>query len=491
VVHKKLKPGNEHILWRVVLIALLVCLALATTSCVSRQPGPRAVPSLSAEQWREDLHYLATRLPRIHPNLFLNMTRTEFEHAVAELDEAIPSLSNEEVIVGFARIVAMAGDLHTALSLLQKQSGFFPGSPFRLYWFSDGLRIYKVATGLGALQQHVIGARVVRIGDTSIEDACARIAALISHENNSCLRVYTPHYLASPHILQALKIVPDTGPVYLDLVDSEGTPFRFRYTFTPIGKETDTASPHEGTELASMTPETAPSPVTEETDPASPPESWHDKDFRMGKGTKWITAAASCNVPEPLFWQRKNEDYWFTYLEDSETLYLRYAACVEIKRRFVRDLFACADTHPVERFVIDLRHNRGGVYPTLKRLIANLEQRPHLTRRGRLFVIVDHWSISGAAINAAVLREKLHALIVGEPTGGKPNTYGHARKLRLPNSRLSVECSTKYYEETQETGVTLVPDIPVEFTFDDYVNGRDPALEAVLQHTPEPDTDNQ
>ncbi len=486
---KKLTPGNEHILWRVVLIALLVCLALAATSCISRQPGPRAVPSLSAEEWREDLHYLAMRLPRIHPNLFHNITRTDFEQAVAELDEAIPSLSNEEVIVGIARVVAIAGDSHTALGLLQDRSGFFPGSPFRLYWFSDGLRIYKVAPGFGALQQHVIGARVVRIGDTSIEDACARIGALISHENNSSLRMYTPHYLASPHILHALKITPDASPVYFHLVDAEGTPFKFRYTFTPVGKETDAASAHEGTEPAPMTAETASTPVAEGTDPASPPESWHDKSFRMGKGTKWITAVSSRNAPEPLFWQRKKDDYWFTYLEDSKTLYLRYAACVELKRQFVRDLFACADTHPVRRFVIDLRHNGGGLYPTLKRLIANLERRPHLTQRGRLFVIVDHGSISAAVVNAAILREKLHALIVGEPTAGKPNTFGNAHRFRLPNSRLIVECSTKYFDETQETGVTLLPDIPVEFTFDDYVNGRDPALEAVLQHIPEPDTD--
>lgn len=45
------------------------------------------------------------------------MPRTTFEAAVQDLDRAIPSLTDAQVMVGLARIVALAGDGHTNLWL--------------------------------------------------------------------------------------------------------------------------------------------------------------------------------------------------------------------------------------------------------------------------------------------------------------------------------------------------------------------------------------
>ncbi|HEX4568373.1 MAG TPA: hypothetical protein VH138_17185 [Vicinamibacterales bacterium] len=53
-------------------------------------------------------------------------------------------------------------------------------------------------------------------------------------------------------------------------------------------------------------------------------------------------------------------------------------------------------------------------------------------------------TFSAAIENAMELREKLHATLVGEPTGGRPNIYGNPKTLTLPNSQLKVQysCST-------------------------------------------------
>jgi len=39
----------------------------------------------------------------------------------------------------------------------------------------------------------------------------------------------------------------------------------------------------------------------------------------------------------------------------------------------------------------------------------------------------------------------LHAILVGEPTGNKPNHYGQQQNFELPNSRLMVHYSTKHF----------------------------------------------
>jgi len=75
---------------------------------------------------------------------------------------------------------------------------------------------------------------------------------------------------------------------------------------------------------------------------------------------------------------------------------------------------------------------------------------------------------------------KTKAVLVGEPTGGKPNHFGEIKTLKLPNTHRVVTCSTKYFTHAPEDTPSLVPDILVEFSFQDYLEKRDPFLQAVL-----------
>src|SRR5262245_39099175 len=96
-------------------LTLLLSSLLFTTAEVQRQPPSPNVSTTRPEEWRQDLQFLATELPRRHLNLFFKTTREDFNHAVAELDAAIPSKADHEIIVGLMRIVAMVGDAHTSL----------------------------------------------------------------------------------------------------------------------------------------------------------------------------------------------------------------------------------------------------------------------------------------------------------------------------------------------------------------------------------------
>ena len=77
----------------------------------------------------------------------------------------------------------------------------------------------------------------------------------------------------------------------------------------------------------------------------------------------------------------------------------------------------------------------------------------------------------------------LHALMVGRPTGGKPNCYGEVKILQLPNSKLTVQYTVKHFRPLpQSDPPALEPDILVPYTLDDFLAGRDPILEAALHH---------
>src|SRR4030095_5977805 len=99
-------------------IALVILVACwQSIACVARANVKATIAdSLTKEQWREDLEYLAKELPRRHKNAFHTISRAQFERAIAELNAAIPSLQEHEILVGLRRIIAMVGDAHTALA---------------------------------------------------------------------------------------------------------------------------------------------------------------------------------------------------------------------------------------------------------------------------------------------------------------------------------------------------------------------------------------
>ena len=149
-------------------------------------------------------------------------------------------------------------------------------------------------------------------------------------------------------------------------------------------------------------------------------------------------------IPEPLF--RKNADrfYCYEYLARAKALYVQYASCQDDSKQlfadFTRDMFAFADCHPVERVIVDLRFN------------------------GR--------------------QTEVHARLLGEPASEKLNSYGEVRFFQLPNSRLRVQYSTKFFRLARNGDESVLqPDVMVGRTLADVLAGRDPVLDAALQRT--------
>jgi Flp pilus assembly protein TadD len=78
-------------------------------------------------------------------------------------------------------------------------------------------------------------------------------------------------------------------------------------------------------------------------------------------------------------------------------------------------------------------------------------------------------------------------VFVGEPSGGKVNSYGDSRRITLPNSGITVRVSTLWWQEDpRDTRQWKAPDIAAELGSADYRDNVDPALQAVLAYRREP-----
>ncbi len=54
----------------------------------------------------------------------------------------------------------------------------------------------------------------------------------------------------------------------------------------------------------------------------------------------------------------------------------------------MRELLAFVDTHPIERFIIDLSSNGGGDSRIMRPLIGELKKRAEINRKGHLFAAI-------------------------------------------------------------------------------------------------------
>jgi hypothetical protein len=412
------------------LAAGLACLCLSAPSpAQTPAPAPHTGGPTRDEKWRQDLRQMADGLARNHHNAFFRVKREEFERAVGELDAAIPALQDHEIVARMTRIGAAIGDAHSGLGW---PALFTRRYPLGLSWFKDGLYLTRT---VAAHKQH-LGSRLVKIGETDVRRAFELLRPFVAHENEPWLLIQSPGYMTTPEFLHALRILP--------------APDRGRFTFE------DAKGGRAALDLA---------PV-------------------VLSSIEWVSAVDPKDPAAPLYRRKGDLNYWFEYLADSKTLYVKYNRCADMEglpfEKFNEQVWEAAAKNTVERFVVDLRHNAGGNSAIFRPMLKAIGERPEINRRGRLFALIGRGTFSSGFLNALELRKHTQALLVGEPTGQRPNAHGELRNFTLTHSGLKVFYSTKFYKFSDEDTPSLMPDITVELAAADFFNGRDPVLAAVL-----------
>ncbi len=79
---------------------------LADATLLSREAG-----------WGHDLAFLAQEIKRIRYDPFQHIAEDAFDQVVQNLEDAIPTLTDDRVIVGLMRLVRALGDGHSTLAL--------------------------------------------------------------------------------------------------------------------------------------------------------------------------------------------------------------------------------------------------------------------------------------------------------------------------------------------------------------------------------------
>jgi len=435
---------------RVLTAIMFLFLCFAQTPGQSGGQSSGVVSQSEAKVWQEDLRYLATEAPRWHKNLFHTMTPAQFDAAVKRLHERIPTLTRHEIIVEMARIMAMVGDGHTNIAPTRDAKIGFRALPVKFYLFKDGLYV-RAARMENA---EILGARIVRIGNLTAEEAVERAGEIVGRDNPMNVRFFAPHLLAMPEILHALKISDSMERVSLTIKRGDN-------------KE----------QIVSLKPFGAAELLPPDTD-----TTWINKEG-------WLDMRDTATTPLPLWLKNPNDLFWFEQLSDSRTLYVQINQVKnkpdETIEAFAKRLFAFVETNKIEKMVIDLRLNRGGNGTLLKPLLLETIK-SKVNRRGSLFVLMGRSTWSAAQFLLNDLEKYTNAVFVGEPSGSKGNTYGDSRRLTLPNSGITARVSVYYWQDWMpwDSRMWTPPEAAAELSSEDYRQNIDPALKLALEYVP-------
>jgi Peptidase family S41 len=415
------------------LLALVVVLSVMAVGAAERSTAV-------SPDARGDVELLLQELERIHPNPFHAVSRAELHGAASQLIARLGELDDNQMLVELMRLVARLGerDGHAGVAFFSNaHRGPAHLYPFYAYSFSDGIFVVAAVS-----RPSLVGARLVAVGGMPVEEVVRLLEPLMTRDNPMSLKAGLPTMLAAAEVLHGLRVTPT----------AERATFTFAF---PSGSRRD----------LELRPLTAP---------------------RYIQGLKGAFPAFTYGLPrraKPLFLSRRGSDQWLTTLQKGRVVYLAHSSMQRNSFETSERLLRLVRKRRVKRIIVDLRNNGGGEIRTYPPLLQAL--RTPTARRKTLVVIVNRETFSAAVHFAADVKRQTRAIFVGEPTGGSPNHYSDTDPVALPVTGWTVGIPTIYYEKLPgEPGLTLEPDVRVDFTARHFFTGRDPVLRAALTLRP-------
>lgn len=410
--------------------------------------GARVPSDVSARELERDVSFLLEELPERIPRFARVVDRAVLR---AESDTVLAKraeTTRDGRALSLLRLLELpsvpsVGTGHAVVPPMQRPLSW-AFYPFVAYLFDDGLWIV-----LGGEEANdATGWRIDEIGGRPTGEVLDAARPFVSADNASGRLGESARLLSYAGFLGGLGLTNADGSVVLGLSDPEG---RHR-------------------ELA-----------------VAPLRLFSWKGLRWGRTLQERVDAWSPADPRP-----RSRPFSLTYDEERRLLHVRVDRLrdgqAETLAAFGERVVRTAERRGVDRVLIDLRSNGGGDNQLVDGFVDRLAGHPAVDRRGVLYTAVGRRTFSAAGALAMALERRTRTLFAGEASGFTPNHLGDAVAVRLPGSDVIAHVPTRYWQDggPYDRRAALAPDVPVPFESRDHFEGRDPLVETVLAHEPNP-----
>lgn len=373
--------------------------------------------NITSKEWIEDIDYLKEELPQKHVNLFSNITQEEFNSSLDNLKGEVNNLNSDEIQVKIMEVLAFVGDEHTTLSSFNDSKS--PAYPIEVYYFKDGYYIVNASEEY----KNLIGKKIISVNKNDISQVADKLSSIISKDNDYRVESKIPALIRDPRVLKAYNIINGNT-----------------CTFEVKDKDSET------TTSVSMKPDKL-------------------SNIKFNENTSDRISLIDSSDSEKL-----------EYIEHENAVYLRFDTCKAYDSLFSDSLNKINDTK-AKNFIIDIRNNEGGTFIENNKLIEGCKD---IQNNVKIYVIIGRKTFSSAILYADSLKNETNCTFYGEPTSASPNHYGDIKTLTLPNSKLNVSYSTKYFNLIDSSEKSFLPDVDVDLSVNDYLNNNDAVLNKIL-----------
>ncbi|HEY2322632.1 MAG TPA: hypothetical protein VGJ82_07175 [Thermoanaerobaculia bacterium] len=410
-------------------------------------------------EWRSDLDQIVADIRSIHPAPFTKVGELTFRRRVAALEEALPSLTEEQRVVEAMRIVASIGDGHTQLQ--PKRPDFGSWYPVRFYQFTDG---YFITTAHRSVAE-LAGAQVLEIAGRPVDEVASAARGLMGADNamGAMENLFALH---NASLMKGLGYASADGRLVLRVKLRNGT----------IVERT-------------LTPHATDDPRFDKDDSTF---EWRFRREFLGSGVgtpaDWVSALR--DTPGSAF--ATDDPARPAHLGKRALLFTRrlddtfYIQAITVSRSVADDFIAAlrtVDEIKPKRLIVDLRYNFGGDGSVVDPVMHEIIRRESAPPWGELYLLVGRKTFSAGLGWADEFIRHTNATIIGEPAGAAMNSYGDPVERDFPKTGLVLEVSSLRHDMANSDDVReFVPvDIPAPFSFADYVSGRDPAVDPIVR----------
>lgn len=387
--------------------------------------------------WQYDLDFYRSEVARMHVGPGRPGESPPFLEQLAALRARVAELSDEQIFCELQRLTVALGDGHSVVYPIPCRAMTFQSIPLALYWFSDGLTVVG-----GDVEAALVGSRVEALGGRPVEAVLALLEPYVSRDNAMGLRQMTPFMLGVSVTWRALGLAGPGEAARFDLRTPAGAPATLRVPF---------ASGH-------------------------------------GVHTSRLHAPPEAAEQETALWLRDPQaPFWHQELADEDALYVQVNQIQNGSRQtlgeFAAEVRETLRETGTGNVILDLRHNSGGnnfLHWPLVRMLAWFEEE---SEEHRIFVLTGRRTFSAAQNFLNQVARATHAIVAGEPSGSKPNFTGESTDVELPWSGLKLSISSRWWQDSfpEDERQWIAPRIPATLSSTDWLENRDPVLEAVLE----------
>jgi len=390
--------------------------------------------------WHEEIAGLKRELCSRHVDLFFAADSARFCKDLKQVAEQSHGKSILEIAMKLQQVVATLGDPNTAVNYhyhIDRKLIL----PFDCYWFEEGIYVMKYWKEY----ENLAGKRIVSINNFPVQQVIDSLSTLISGASPALVRNSIPRMITWSQVLRYFGFAQQSL-FKIEVEDTEG-------------------------KTASLSIE-LPASETEhiKLDPEILPLGWQDNK---------IFFRDSILSPDQLYYIQYNK----CWSRESEVDYGSGASALFMPsfKVFEKKALKNARKKDINTLVIDLRFNNGG-HPLQGTRFFNKLKKTGIDKRASVYLLVGRRTSSAAIINAMDVIHTFDVKIIGENTGGKPNHFSGEKRFVMTSSKLIVSYSTEYITLAEGNPESIIPDIAAPDTFRAYMQGKDPAMELILNY---------